>query len=1703
MFSFTDEGENSRLEVDSLFPAAYKVEYFHNSFGSYLILVDQQNVSTSYLIKDGNFITMQSGLQLGSYDKPWQAVGLPDPGSLFSEQELVLVKERPSLHFLQFSAPGLVQASRTIPLPTLDASARPFGLERLVRVQPHNNDSANFIYAVGAILPEPNPNSTIVADYHYSTEEMKEGFSKLEVFEIEIKVAKSNLYSNIDDLSHSVGQLENQILEIETLGDFLTRNDTFADLIALDENFSAADLILEANSVVFSGTFTKLENINIEVKHHSDQASFQEVDYNKNASLISRLESKVSASQDDYIYKHSVLKNSPEPITFMTGASISLPMAVAHRATVTRLDSTTVRDPSDPAGQDMAAFLTNTLKTRDGRFDQNVFFQDPVTVNDTTTFVIDTAVSTAIPIKPHMMLDTRKPNNMTVPVTFHSLVVNSESQVKGTINGISLSDLVVSTEDSQSEIAITGVKTFTEGLTAVSNIAVEGTINGETAENYLDCKFLYRFDPSNQTNQDFTQKISTNRLYFNEIRVKKEITVDKMGSKDLVNVTAAELDSIVVSNVENLTISGNFVFARPVEIENLLSSSVNEINPADIVIDGVDQTFNFPLNIGQLVTTELRLDTINGVNLSAEVARTDLPNTFTVPVTFTELGVERSINMTDGKTLGGSDVSLLTSASQLYRGVITITEKVNIDQDNVAVGLINFGSFTDQNISQSYLEERFLFKDTQQTLSSLTSFPAETTVFFEDLSLRKTLDGLDLKSDVIHSGDRVETSDVDIFLAGGVTKFYKDVLVKNQLGTSEYYPMIGEHNIRFMDEQIFCGLNGRVTFEGTKTIRSQSPRNNETELTSYYDVTVEGDLEVNGRKIVNNGNLQVVQLGKVNDFHGDVTFSRVSPGSDVLVTQNIVAAGDIDSTNQDTVLLNGRNIQQFDQDIVKKTGTFNISTPVSLGVSINSMKSATITDGGDIDGTNIFTYLDERVLLDEAGPVNVDIEAASLTFKSGLTISPELDDDSYFIGRDLTAYTASLMSDSDSVLTGALDLTGGLTVTADLQFQDGVFPFNVDLKDLDTVGLTKSGDQSINVEYLIAGDILQLEMVKTDQIAGVRLDDICLLDEICSFSCGATNQEPCLQFTDQVEISGPTSFSNFDTKYILEALQSNNNSYNLSELELTEAGASLDWRTDSEGPGSLSELYRNLVVRSNRDWSSRDSTVRAQQEISGDVVFQGALNCQDVTVGSGRVNQHEDEELDILGLVADAATKQGVNNFSCKKTFLGDVQADTVSVSKLRDVVEVNEIRLAEYRRGILTTEDEQQPGNLNYSQEITGHFQLQSGIEIKGRLEVAGEIDGVQVEDLVRTNSVRANVSIPEVSFAGVVSVLGDIEAESTAFQSSLANFMDNERIQLNSDSNISHHLKFLGSVRVVGDMSITKLNGIPASSWVKTGVEMEVMQNITALKVFQQDLLVVNGDLICSNISGTDLSVKYDDAIKHDEDAVIAGPALVFNSQTKIVNEVVNAKLSGPYGNDADTFISDLRRFINNLYDFYTENIVNVLPRLVKEIQVARMLDLGTTAYLEEVSVPASLTDDPLTGVMNFNSSRVSSLRLSENLVSFNFRLTSSCGRSDGCLCEQTEFVSPLDPSQDQRVTSPDAVFSFSLPSGTFSLQSGSDSQSQECGLPEDLQAGLVISGFINDSPDFPGRTKLLTPATVGSLLSPTVGQVSAVNYFKYFIF
>ena len=74
-----------------------------------------------------------------------------------------------------------------------------------------------------------------------------------------------------------------------------------------------------------------------------------------------------------------------------------------------------------------------------------------------------------------------------------------------------------------------------------------------------------------------------------------------------------------------------------------------------------------------------------------------------------------------------------------------------------------------------------------------------------------------------------------------------------------------------------------------------------------------------------------------------------------------------------------------------------------------SNKKMTITESiGVVDDKNIFTYLNERVLLDEDHKIDVKLTAPNLNFKKGITINPEPEDKAYFCGKDLVSYKNSL-----------------------------------------------------------------------------------------------------------------------------------------------------------------------------------------------------------------------------------------------------------------------------------------------------------------------------------------------------------------------------------------------------------------------------------------------------------------------------------------------------------------------------------------------------------------------------------------------------------------------------------------------------------------------------------------------------------------------
>ena len=288
--------------------------------------------------------------------------------------------------------------------------------------------------------------------------------------------------------------------------------------------------------------------------------------------------------------------------------------------------------------------------------------------------------------------------------------------------------------------------------------------------------------------------------------------------------------------------------------------------------------------------------------------------------------------------------------------------------------------------------------------------------------------------------------------------------------------------------------------------------------------------------------------------------------------------------------------------------------------------------------------------------------------------------------------------------------------------------------------------------------------------------------------------------------------------------------------------------------------------------------------------------------------------------------------FTSSKTFLADVQVNTATVASLADVFETNDINITDYRAAVLLV-DVEVPAEDPFEQEVREDWTLLNGVMVGDMLSGAGTVDGVEVEDLVRVDIVEEK-EIPAVTFEEGAIVAGDIVTTGTDFQTRMDDFFT-DTIKTDDDSTISQNLKFTGEVSVSSAVNVTKLNVIPASTWVVTGQDT-TEQVITAGKIFAKDV-TVKENVFSDDIANSDLSAKYADALKPEEDAVISGPSVEFSTTTTLLEE----NLEAPMGDLIDTLINDfvpqVGGFVDELYTYYTANkashVVPLETRLINK--------------------------------------------------------------------------------------------------------------------------------------------------------------------------
>merc|ERR1719447_1243540 len=1238
------------------------------------------------------------------------------------------------------------------------------------------------------------------------------------------------------------------------------------------------------------------------------------------------------------------------------------------------------------------------------------------------------------------MLATDAANIIRVPLKAKNMKLAATSNFPGKINDIRIEDVV--TKNSRSSIDISGTKIFSNGLSLSGGQVSITRINGEPAKDILEPNFVYT-DPGTDMHGNFKpQTIQTKRVMYNNLIIKNNLKVNEMGaSKDeRIDVSSPVLGTIVRTDQES-DVFGQVTFSKPVSINNLISSDINEINPHFMLINGVDQTFPFSPAFDKLiVTNNFQATRLNGIQLVSDVARTDQNNLFFASVTFGDLAVKDKVDAVPGVKIDGVDVSTFPVPNQKYDGIVTITGSLFINQNDVDVNLMDFGGFTNQNMAKVHLRDLFIYKDTNQDLPNLQTIGSSTTCKIDGMYVRKTLDGLHLTTGVMHNDAGTETT----------------------------------------------------TYGGIKTV-SVFPNDNSPEVVSLFDVDLDTKATFNNREFITSGNEHFINKNEGKTFTGTMTFSnKLDISNDFKPSRHVLAP------NYHSVTLNGINLRTFDSQIVKKTGTYTVNTPVTMSSFMHVGKKMVIKSGdGVVDGRNIKSYLDARVLLDENHPITVDLTASNFNFKMGLNIQPQVGDDAYFCGKNLQTYKNTLYKFTDSSLSGAKYVKGDISVKNDLFFPANVNPFNIDLGDLKANALSRTLDQTITVPYTIAS-VSSVKKMVVDKVDGVNLDELCLINANCEITC-SQSQGPCLYFKRDLKGSGDIKFEkleNHGMAAVLNGLDENGNNYNLNLLTLTENDADFDWTNDKTDQSiSVSYLYDNLVVRSDKDWLSRNTADTKEQVINGDTTLNGLISFNDVTLTSGIVNaglnnQNGFTEFRFDEIVSDAARYDSANTFTsaATKTFTKEVKAKEADIKKLKDVVHYDDIHLSTYRNNMLEKDDENNPGSNDKSQTISGTWTLNNGIKVNDRLSVEGVIDGVEVEDLVLKNvkTKLANKEIPKITFEKDVTVKGNVETSGTRFSAGLKDFMDN-RISLSEDATIRQKLIFNAGVTVTGvDTVINKINDIPAETWVKSGVDVNTPQLISGKKVFTSNDVTINGNLITDSIStsnhpNVDLSSKYADTLKINEDALIAGPNLQFEDKTYVTGERLSGDLPAAFHDVLSKLVTNVSDFVKNLYTFYNQNILNVIPKLDKEAQVANRLNLGNIGYLEEVKVPDYLKLDSLTGPTR-KIVLTSALELDDNVYSISAKAISQCSWNSSCSCESTIVASPIDSVKSPPIDVEDRVFTFTLGSGTFTVQSTKESYNEFCSTAPD-QGKLIVSGFIPDDDVMKLKFNKLSPLDIGT--------------------
>ena len=296
VFRFANKGVDSEFILDSSFNyPARRVEFFGNSFGSYLMFVNPDDETTVHVNKFGSFVQIITKATWGSIDQELFRVQTTSSSSdqKLPDQDLIMLSDGPRVSFLSFQTPNEIVQSDFITLPATSDGVSPqqaVGLGKL---------------ADGKL-------------YVFTHKPMADGDNfKMELHE----VVTASSSSSLSELSHLVNEVAKAAAEVEelsealtTLNDDLTVNTEDLDLIPLDQAFSHGGTdgkTLQAASITITNTLSSLSSLNVEVYHSvadANDVNFSALDYNDDTAGAGSLTKLLNEATTDTTSEHYIFR---------------------------------------------------------------------------------------------------------------------------------------------------------------------------------------------------------------------------------------------------------------------------------------------------------------------------------------------------------------------------------------------------------------------------------------------------------------------------------------------------------------------------------------------------------------------------------------------------------------------------------------------------------------------------------------------------------------------------------------------------------------------------------------------------------------------------------------------------------------------------------------------------------------------------------------------------------------------------------------------------------------------------------------------------------------------------------------------------------------------------------------------------------------------------------------------------------------------------------------------------------------------------------------------------------------------------------------------------------------------------------------------------------------------------------------------------